>query len=401
MKFSIITPTHKTEYLLDLYKTLTTQTYGNWEWIIYLNGNASEQDLHSSILEDTRVVVYEDTPTEQSSNVGYLKNRAFHLGTGDILVEMDHDDVLVPTCLEELAKAYIENPDVGFVFSDDFKITDSFTPYGKKWGWTDPYTVEWEGTEYLAMNSFDANAQSLSLIYYSPDHVRTWRRDIYVELGGHDPELSILDDQDLITRTYLKTKFYHINKALYGYRIYGENTWLERNKAIQVNTYKIGRKYYPALCKRDAELRDLDVVSLRYTDIDFDINGSWPIQDSSVGYLDLKYFVEYGEDILHIMSEIYRVLADRGTVFIEVPSTDGRGAFQNPLHKSFWNENTFGYFSKKSIAGTGGNSHIRFQESFTSTYFPTSYYKEKNIPVTETMLTAIKGNSRRSGIQNI
>lgn len=401
MKFSIITPTHKTEYLPDLYRTLSNQTYTDWEWILYLNGSADENTLTSDILSDERVLVYHDVPCDQSSNVGYLKNKAFHLGTGDVLVEMDHDDVLVPTCLEELEKAYRENPDVGFVFSDDFKLTDEFSPYGKYWGWTDPYKVEWEGKEYLAMNSFDASAQSLSLIYYAPDHVRTWKRDLYIELGGHNPELSILDDQELLIRTYLKTKFYHINKALYGYRIYGENTWLERNAAIQKNTYIIGRENYPALCKRDAELRNLKVLSLRWKDVDFDINEKWPIEDNSVGYLDLTYFVEYANDILHVMSEAYRVLADLGTVRIEVPSTDGRGAFQNPLHKSFWNENTFGYFTKKNVAETGGNFHIRFQQAFARTYYPSNYYKEYNIPIAEGMLTAIKGDSRRPGGKDI
>jgi hypothetical protein len=37
---------------------------------------------------------------------------------------------------------------------------------------------------------------------------------------------------------------------------------------------------------------------------------------------------------------------------ILVPSTDGRGAFQDPTHVSFWNANTFAYFSRQG-AKTG------------------------------------------------
>jgi hypothetical protein len=40
------------------------------------------------------------------------------------------------------------------------------------------------------------------------------------------------------------------------------------------------------------------------------------------------------------------VLTHLGKLDILVPSTDGRGAFQDPTHVSFWNINSFYYYQK-------------------------------------------------------
>lgn len=53
----------------------------------------------------------------------------------------------------------------------------------------------------------------------------------------------------------------------------------------------------------------------------------------------------------HTMNEAWRVLGHKGLLEVWVPSTDGRGAFQDPTHVSFWNQNSFAYYSKKGYAG--------------------------------------------------
>ncbi|MFM6367255.1 MAG: class I SAM-dependent methyltransferase, partial [Dolichospermum sp.] len=44
------------------------------------------------------------------------------------------------------------------------------------------------------------------------------------------------------------------------------------------------------------------------------------------------------------------ILKPGGIVDISVPSTDGRGAFQDPTHVSFWNINSFLYYCNESPA---------------------------------------------------
>jgi hypothetical protein len=95
------------------------------------------------------------------------------------------------------------------------------------------------------------------------------------------------------------------------------------------------------------------------------------------------------------MGEIHRVLAHGGWAFIEVPSTDGRGAFQDPTHVSYWNENSFLYYTDAYLANFIDNKSIRFQEYRRETYFPNDWMKNLNVCVTSAWLIAVKDGGER------
>ena len=418
MKVSIITPTHRPTYIEELYSSICEQTYKNWEWVLYLNGSVRKDSLSEEIKSDKRVLIYNDIPGDLSSNVGYIKNKAFNLGTGEILLEADHDDVLLPTCLEEVVKAYKENPDVGFVWSDNIYMKDDFVPFDANNGWTYD-EIEYKDKTYKRMHGFEADAGSVSLIYFGPDHVRTWKNEVYKKVGGHDVNRSILDDQDLMIRTYLITKFHHIPKPLYGYRIHGENTWIERNKAIQEGTYQLRDEWQQRLAERDADLKGLlkldlgggspgtDKRGYKVVDIagDYDIyadlNKKWPFEDNSVGVVNASHLFEHLPNKHHTMKELHRVLDDKAWAFIEVPSTDGRGAFQDPTHVSYWNQNCFFYYIREEQAKFIYNDTIKFQALALDTRFYNEWMRDNDIPCTRAWLRAIKSDSKRPGEINI
>jgi glycosyltransferase involved in cell wall biosynthesis len=405
MKLSIITPTHTPIYLLELYESILSQTHSDWEWILYLNGGLVSSQLPQSLLDDDRVKIHVDLACEQSRNVGYLKNRAFHLGTGEALLEVDHDDILTPDCLAEVALAFSEDPEIGFVYSDNAKLADSFTPYSSYYGWTFE-KFDWKDRELISMNSFPADSGALSLIFYAPDHIRAWRRNVYVSLGGHDSSLSVLDDQELMIRTYLITKFRHIKKTLYIYRIHGENTWIQRNKEIQDDTYALFLKWQQRLAEREADLRGLrkidiggglygmsgyETVDIRGNcDIIADLTKPWPFEDGEIGVINASHVIEHLPDKHFTMSEIHRVLAHGSWAFIEVPSTDGRGAFQDPTHVSYWNENSFFYYTRREQAQFIYNDSIKFQARLLETKCYTKWMQDYNVPCTRAWLRAIK-----------
>ena len=182
---SAITPSHSVKHLAELYACLLTQSIENWEWIILLNGDVVRSDVDTCIRGDARVVIIEDTTG--NDNIGYLKHRAFFLGIGDILVELDHDDIITPDWFEKVQAAFAD-PEIGFVYSDNTKLneTGKFIPYNK------------------------ADADPMAWIDYMPDHLRAWRTNVYHQVGGHDRNQSVLADQDLIVRTYMVSKFHHI-----------------------------------------------------------------------------------------------------------------------------------------------------------------------------------------------
>lgn len=407
MKFSLITPTHKnTPFIKELYESIKSQTYSNWEWILWLNGNASS-DYLNFVKDDNRVKIYYDT--SNNTNVGYHKNKAFNLGTGDVLVELDHDDLLLENCLFRLNEIYEQYPEVGFVYSDNAKLCDSFKPYGAQYGWKHSKLSFRDKTLWVPQ-SFDASSHSISLIWYSPDHVRSWRKDIYSLIGGHNVNLSILDDQELIMRTYLHTKFYHIKEPLYVYRIHGENTWLERNKPIQVQTIQFRNAWVQKLAEKEADdkgLKKIDIgggidgkpgyitIDTQDADINCDLNNGIPLPDNSCYIVNARHLLEHLKDPIKSMSEIHRVLVHGGWAFIEVPSTDGRGAFQDPTHVSYWNQNSFMYYTKSEQAKYIRNNTIKFQAARLETIFPSPWWKQHHIPVVFANLICIKQNEPR------
>jgi glycosyltransferase involved in cell wall biosynthesis len=93
---SVFTPTNNDKYLLRAYKSLLSQTYQDWEWVVLTNGDVSVPEF-----SDDRVKVFH---TEETGMVGTLKRLACSYCTGEYLVELDHDDELTPDCLEEISK---------------------------------------------------------------------------------------------------------------------------------------------------------------------------------------------------------------------------------------------------------------------------------------------------------
>ncbi|WP_421655278.1 class I SAM-dependent methyltransferase [Leptothermofonsia sp. ETS-13] len=88
----------------------------------------------------------------------------------------------------------------------------------------------------------------------------------------------------------------------------------------------------------------VDIYPGPEVDIVADLNQQFPFPDNSVDLLKAYDSIEHLSDRLHTMNEIWRICKPDGIVDIRVPSTDGRGAFQDPTHISFWNINSFKYY---------------------------------------------------------
>jgi SAM-dependent methyltransferase len=262
------------------------------------------------------------------------------------------------------------------------------------------------------MDSFTPSSQSLSYIWYAPDHVRSWRKTHYHEIGGHNPDMFICDDHELCIRSYLTTKMHFIPEPLYVYRITGNNTSInKRNSEIQQKTKELHAQYAQKLAEKDAKDKNLLCVDIggglnpyaNYMSIDLredadivhDLNDGIPLPDNTVGVLNASHILEHLHDKTKIMAEIHRVLAPGGWAFIQVPSTDGRGAFQDPTHVSYWNENCFLYYTDAYLANFIDNKKIRFQEYRRQTYFPNEWLKNLNVCVTDAWLVAVKDGMPR------
>lgn len=407
---SIITPTHDPRFLNDLYESLLEQTNDNWEWVLVLNGGLTADKIEK-FLKDERVKAYNFE--YGFGRVGALKRFGFFKAEGEILLEMDHDDMLFPDALEELFKAFQDNPDCSMIYSNCANVnTDwSSTTWDKRYGWSFR-DVDWKGHKVKEAISAPPTPHGLSRIWFAPNHLRAWPAKAYMEMGGHNPNMKISDDHDLICRSYLHGKIVHIDKCLYFYRIHGENTWLQNQAEIQTTMWENYDKYIYAMAEKwatDNDLLKIDLgggiskpngyqsIDLVNGDITHDLNKyPWPLKENSVGVLRAHDALEHLKNPIYVMNEAYRVLAHGGFFMISVPSTDGRGAFQDPTHISFWNENSFWYYTKSYVQKyIADKTNVRFQAMKVTTGYPSQWHEQHKIPYVTAHLIAVKDPEKR------
>ena len=411
---SIITPTNNPKYLKEAFESLKAQTFQDWEWIIVPNNGVKVN------LKDKRIRII---PFGNSDKIGEIKKFAFSQGRGEILFELDHDDLLTPTALEKVNEVF-QDKEVVFCDSNfaeffyNHKTKKDWEPnfYNLNYGWK-YREVEFYGHKFQEVLGHEITATSLAMIYWAPNHLRAWRRGAYEEIGGHNPELKVADDHDLCCRTYLYGKCVHIPECLYLYRIHTTNAWLRFNAEIQDVTQKVRDQYLFDLvlkwCDKN-NYRKLDIggafdspasyesVDLEGADINCDLNEKWPFKDNSIGCIRAFDILEHLKDPIHTMNEIYRVLVPGGWLLSLTPSTDGRGAFQDPTHISFWNENSFWYYTKKGYAKY---LHEKFKGRFQAvrirTEFPYEFQRLNKIPYVRADLIALKEGVEVPGLVEI
>jgi len=409
MKLTIVTPTHNTKYIKEAYNSLLAQTDKDWQWLIVLNGDAQHINI-----KDYRVkqINYPNAPI----SVGAVKNFAFSQVKEGICAELDHDDLLTPIAVYHIKEAF-KNPEIGFAYSDFAEFEDvSWKPatYGSQYGWKCEEKYFY-GHRFLVTKAFEPTPHSIGSIHFAPNHVRAWTVEAYEKVGKHNPEYRVLDDQDLVSRFYLTTKMKHIPECLYLYRNYSGQSFRRFNKEIQTGTLKLYDKYIFNMAKRWCQLNNYPMIDLgaKYgkpvgfigvdlygADITADLNKKWPFRDNSIGLLRANDIIEHLKDPVNTMNEAYRVLVDGGWFLIEVPSTDGRGAYQDPTHISFFNSNSFWYYTDKNYAKYVPAIKCRFQVQRILNYNPTEFHKQNYICYTRAHLTAIK-NERYPGVVKI
>lgn len=431
-KISVITPTNSLKWLVQAYRSLKRQTFTDWEWIVVLNGdilnNVSKARCREEVENDPRVhfFPYVQKNEDGTINVGALKKEACQKVSTPYAVEFDHDDELSVDCLEEVFNAF-ETTGAVFVFSDAVRVHSSGKPeiYGAAYGWE--YTErEFHGEtvqKYQVAIHPLAIPQNVTRIWYAPDHVRAWRMDAYNRVGGHNPALKVCDDLELICKLYQMScgAFHHIEKVLYRYLIHGDNTWLKNQKLIDDLTWQIHDRFIQDFAvifwNMKMKMRCLDLggginpppgwegVDLHNAPIIANLEEDWPFADNSVGALRCQDIIEHihPNKVVHFMNEAYRVLHHGGLMLIEVPSTDGRGAFQDPSHVSFWNSNSFWYYTKAYMQNyiKHFGAKCRFQVVRMTNYFPSQFHKDHNILYTKAHLAAIKEGPRLHGIYEI
>lgn len=240
--FSIFTSAYNTppEYLERLYKSLLRQSYHNWNWWVLDDSSDDNTSVRDTLrgFNDFRINIIKNVSFHGS--IGYNKHMIASVCDGDFLVEIDHDDELTDNCLEKIWKAWKKYPDADFFYSHTFEEVDGhLLDYGDYFalGLGTHETFNINGVPQMVCTTPDVNALSTRHIVALPNHVRCWRKDFYHKIGGHNTELSVLDDMDILIRTFLNGKMCKINDVLY---IQHEGTQKNGGRGSTTQTYRMG-----------------------------------------------------------------------------------------------------------------------------------------------------------------
>ena len=255
---SVCTSTYNNtpEQLARAWASLKAQTYTDWSWTIY--DDSTDPTVWANLYglcadERYRIDLYKPHVPSRG-NIGLSKHNCFMLAKGDILVELDADDELTPDALDSVSEAFAWG--AGFVYSDWCEILPDGQSgrYPDGWGfgfgghYWDPEHQVW------AMMAPEVNRKTLSHITSAPNHLRAWSADLYRRMNGHNVNMPIADDYELVVRTALETDLVYIPKMLYKQHIGAHTAQRQRNGLIQELVSKIAGDYADQLDDRFGSL---------------------------------------------------------------------------------------------------------------------------------------------------
>lgn len=209
------TPTRTIERVA---KTVLNQTNPNWEWVLH-DDSDNENDAQRlenffQKIKDPRIKYYRFNE-QSAASVGQSKKRAANLCTGDYLAELDHDDLLMP----ELTDTVLKNGDgFDFIYSNCASIIinddDSFSPgeyfqpgfamgYGAYRTTTAINPLNGNPYEYQECLCAPINPKTIRHIVSVPNHIRIWAKKFYDTIGGHNADLGVADDYELVVRSFI------------------------------------------------------------------------------------------------------------------------------------------------------------------------------------------------------
>ncbi len=167
---TVFTPSHRPTFLTECFRSLQDQSFENWEWVVVLNKGARWQPPDP----DPRVRVLVDDDVD---GVGSAKQRACVEARGNILVELDHDDLLACHALQAVYDVYSNQPELGLVYSHCAQILEDGgrddSMFNTSAGWEYKEAVV-DGRSVQHAVSLQPTPHNVSYIWFAPNHLRAF-----------------------------------------------------------------------------------------------------------------------------------------------------------------------------------------------------------------------------------
>ena len=201
-KVSVIMPVYNGErYLAEAIKSIRSQTYADFEFIIVDDGSRDRSaeiiNAHAEV-DDRICVISHEKNVGQSAAI----NAGIGASTGKYVTGMDCDDVSLPTRLQLQLTFLQANPRAGAVGTQMQVVDDNMKPLFE-------YDVPEHHARILWNLFFGWSLAGATVMM---------RRELLVSLGGYDTSYRTAGDLDLWSRMAEITRFANLPDKLYVYR---------------------------------------------------------------------------------------------------------------------------------------------------------------------------------------
>jgi len=271
-------------------RTLLNQTNPNWEWVL---GDDSNNDADATRLQkffaslnDGRIK-YMRFPNS-GGFIGLAKRRAATLATGDFLAELDHDDLLMPDLTDTILKngdgfdfiysncaSVVVNPDNSLSPGEHFGECGFAMGYGTYRKTVAVNPLNGYAHEFDECIATPINPKTIRRLMAVPNHVRVWSKKFYDAIGGHNIDILVADDYEIIVRSFLNgAKMLHLDMLGYLQVEYPTRSTYGYNDEIQVLANAIAVASDAAI-KAEFEKRNMNDWAHKYYGEKFGFAGNY------------------------------------------------------------------------------------------------------------------------------
>lgn len=220
---SVVVPVHNTkpEWLLALVESIRAQFYPHWQ-LVLVDDASTRSETRDALRGVEAAPKIRVLRSESGGGISAATNDGIAEAEGDYVAFVDHDDLLEPDALLQVARA-IDATDADIVYTDEDKIDEAgeerFDPH---------YKPAWSPDLLLSQN------------YIS--HLTVIRRELIDRVGGLNSDFDGSQDHDLVLRCAEQAnEIVHVPLALYHWR------------AVEGSTAReFGEKSYPWEAGRNA-----------------------------------------------------------------------------------------------------------------------------------------------------
>jgi len=214
-KVSVIIPVYNAEpFIGETIRSVLAQTYRNLEVLAIDDGSKDKSGEIIRGFTDPRVRYL----PKENGGVSRARNFGIERAQGEFIALLDHDDTWLPEKLERQMPLF-EDPGVGLVFSDSYKIDATGKRLGTFFMREHPFRGEVAGE--LLINNF---VSCLTAVI---------RKKVFDETGMFDPRFSFSEEYDLFLRIALEYRFDFVASPLANYRVHESNFSRNRRRAFE------------------------------------------------------------------------------------------------------------------------------------------------------------------------